>query len=260
MKLQDVNFQKITETARLSHVSGLEFEAGQKQVRRLRNPYWNWMNSYWMFWIGCLRGARSVSSFLRFSKKLPFVISPHFSPFWHEKISFVFQIFLLMSIKAYLCPNMIDFDNVDFSERRPEEVKSFFWRSVYFKSALVLEVVPLKCPSISISLPSPPPPPPVACRGGGRQWRRHEGGRGSKCPPPPMIFVVVFFFRFFFSSFFFCLSPVPVPPLWIFLGKKIEVGRKMCRSPPPPPPLSKHPGAAPGGRVGAPWAKRRSPA
>ena len=27
---------------------------------------------------------------------------------------------------------MINFDAVDFSERRPEEVISFFWRSVYF--------------------------------------------------------------------------------------------------------------------------------
>ena len=26
---------------------------------------------------------------------------------------------------------MINFDSVDFSERRPEEVISFFWRSVY---------------------------------------------------------------------------------------------------------------------------------
>ena len=26
---------------------------------------------------------------------------------------------------------MINFDDVDFSERRPEEVISFFWRSVY---------------------------------------------------------------------------------------------------------------------------------
>ena len=44
--------------------------------------------------------------------------------------SCVFQIFLLRSIKAYLCPN-INFDGVDFSERHPEEVISFFWRSVY---------------------------------------------------------------------------------------------------------------------------------
>ena len=28
---------------------------------------------------------------------------------------------------------MINFDDVDFSEHRPEEVISFFWRSVYNK-------------------------------------------------------------------------------------------------------------------------------
>ena len=31
----------------------------------------------------------------------------------------------------YLCANMINFDSVDFSGRCPEEVISFFWRSVY---------------------------------------------------------------------------------------------------------------------------------
>ena len=36
-----------------------------------------------------------------------------------------FQIFLLRNIKAYLGPNMINFDSMDFSERRPEEVISF---------------------------------------------------------------------------------------------------------------------------------------
>ena len=45
--------------------------------------------------------------------------------------SCVFQIFLLRSIKAYLCANIINFDSVDFSGRHPEEVISFFWRSVY---------------------------------------------------------------------------------------------------------------------------------
>ena len=39
--------------------------------------------------------------------------------------------FLLRSIKADLCPNMINFDGVDFSECRSEEVISFFWHSVY---------------------------------------------------------------------------------------------------------------------------------
>ena len=38
----------------------------------------------------------------------------------------VFPIFLLRSIKANLCPNIINFDSVDFSRRRLEEVISFF--------------------------------------------------------------------------------------------------------------------------------------
>ena len=43
------------------------------------------------------------------------------------------------SIKAYLCANMINFDSVDFSGRRPEEVISFFWRSVYTGNCVVGE-------------------------------------------------------------------------------------------------------------------------
>ena len=58
--------------------------------------------------LGCLRGARSEV-----------VISPHCFSFSDTRNSSVFQI-----IKAYLCPNIID--SVDFSERRPEEVISFF--------------------------------------------------------------------------------------------------------------------------------------
>ena len=50
---------------------------------------------------------------------------------FEARISCVFLIFLLRSIKAYLCLNMINFDAVDFSERRPEEMISFFSRSVY---------------------------------------------------------------------------------------------------------------------------------
>ena len=45
--------------------------------------------------------------------------------------SCVFQIFFLRSMIAYLCPNIINFDGVDFSGCRPEKVISFFWRSVY---------------------------------------------------------------------------------------------------------------------------------
>ena len=45
--------------------------------------------------------------------------------------SCVFQIFLLRSIKAYLCPNIINFDSVDFSECRPEEVMFLLMLSVF---------------------------------------------------------------------------------------------------------------------------------
>ena len=66
--------------------------------------------------------------FLRFSKYDLSWFNRIFLLFEARK-SCVFQIFLLRSIKAYLCPN-INFDNVDFSERRPEEVINFFWRSM----------------------------------------------------------------------------------------------------------------------------------
>ena len=86
-----------------------------------------------MFWLGRLRGARSLGEqFLRFSKNDLSWFNRIFLLFDARKPC-VFQIFLLRSIKAYLCPNIINFDSVDFSERRPEEVISFFWRSVYIK-------------------------------------------------------------------------------------------------------------------------------
>ena len=89
-----------------------------------------------MFWIGRLRlSVELVQSslgeqFLRFSKNDLSRFNRIFLLFEARK-SCVFQIFLLRSIKAYLCPNIINFDSVDFSERRPDKVISFFWRSVY---------------------------------------------------------------------------------------------------------------------------------
>ena len=68
--------------------------------------------------------ARSVSSFCDF-RIMTFRDQTVFLLF-EVRISCVFLIFLLRSIKAYLCPNMINFDAVEFSERRPEEVISFF--------------------------------------------------------------------------------------------------------------------------------------
>ena len=49
MKSQEVNFQKKKkETACLS---GWEFEADKSWYGIYATRYWNWMKSYWMFWI-----------------------------------------------------------------------------------------------------------------------------------------------------------------------------------------------------------------
>ena len=75
--------------------------------------------------------------FLRFSKHDLSWFNRIFSFLMRENLV-VFQIFLLRSIKAYLCPNIINFDGVDFSGRRPEKVISFFWRSVYINEWFML--------------------------------------------------------------------------------------------------------------------------
>ena len=75
-------FSKITKTACLS---GWEFEADKSRYGIYVTRHWNWMNSYWIFWIGCLRGARSVSSLCDF-RKMTFRYLTAFSPFWNKKI------------------------------------------------------------------------------------------------------------------------------------------------------------------------------
>ena len=119
-----------------NHRNCLPVQSRQKQVYGVYvTRHWNLMNSYWTFWIGCLSVELAQSSlgdeqFLRFSKNDLSWFNRIFLLFDKRK-SGVFEIFLLRSIKAYLCPNIINFDIMDFSERRPEEVISFFWRSVY---------------------------------------------------------------------------------------------------------------------------------
>ena len=66
-----------------------------------------------------------MSSFCDFSKN-DLSGFHHIFLLFDRRKSCVFQIFLLRSIKAYLCPNIINFDSVDFSEHRPEEVIRFF--------------------------------------------------------------------------------------------------------------------------------------
>ena len=73
IKSQEVNFQKITETACLS---GWEFEANNSPYSVYATRHWNWMNSYLMFWIDRVRGAHSELARRAVSvifEKLPFV-------------------------------------------------------------------------------------------------------------------------------------------------------------------------------------------
>ena len=103
--------------------------------------HWNWMNSYWMFWIAGLSWRFSLCS-LRSSQwavfvtfeKLNFVVSSHFSPFW-EKQHFDFSDVLHKeNYSLYLCLNITNFYAMDFSERRPEEVMFLLTFSVFDSS------------------------------------------------------------------------------------------------------------------------------
>ena len=65
-----------------------------------------------------------MGSFCDFQKMTFCDLTAFFSFLMRENL--VFFRFLLRSIKAYLCPNIINFYSVDFSKHRPEEVISFF--------------------------------------------------------------------------------------------------------------------------------------
>ena len=56
--------------------------------------HWNWMNSYWMIWIGCLRGACLVSSFCDFWNIIFCDCTTFFSSLTQSNLWF-FHIFLL---------------------------------------------------------------------------------------------------------------------------------------------------------------------
>ena len=125
MKSQEVNFQKSQKL--------LASRAGSSK-QTIARTYGVYATRHEWIAIEFLNRPRPWSSlgeqYLRFSKN---------DLSWPNRIlllfaarkSCVFQIFLLRSIKAYLCANIINFDSVDFSGHHPEEVISFFWRSVY---------------------------------------------------------------------------------------------------------------------------------
>ena len=134
MKSQKVIFQIITETARLL---GTELGTDNSQCGGYKTRLWNWMNSYWMFWIDCLSRWFSASSFCDFWKVTVcnFIA---FSLLFGKSNLIIFQMCFIRRTIPFMCLNMINFDAVDFNESRCEEVISFFWRSVYmFKIATV---------------------------------------------------------------------------------------------------------------------------
>ena len=79
MKWQEVNFQKSQKL--------LASRAGSRYGVYVTR-HWNWMNSYWMFWVGCLRGARSVSSFRDFRKMTFRDLTAYFSFLTRKNIVF----------------------------------------------------------------------------------------------------------------------------------------------------------------------------
>ena len=121
------NFSKITETARLP---GTELGTDNSQYGGYITRLWNLINSYWMFSIGGLSWRFSGSHFSE-HWKITFCDFIAFFSFLAKATFWFFQMCFTKRTIAYLCLNMINFDVVDFSERRSEEVISFFWRSVY---------------------------------------------------------------------------------------------------------------------------------
>ena len=132
MKSQEVNFQKSQKL--LASRAGSSKQTIARTAFTLPAIEIEWIAIECSEWAASVELAQSSlgEQFLRFSKNdLPWFNRIFF--LFETRKSCVFQIFLLRSIKAYLCPNIINFDSVDFNERHPEEVISFFWRSVYTK-------------------------------------------------------------------------------------------------------------------------------
>ena len=78
-------FSTITESACLA---GWKLEADNSLYGVYATRHWNWMNSYWMFWIGLLREARSVSSFCECRKIIFCDLTTFFSFLMRENLVF----------------------------------------------------------------------------------------------------------------------------------------------------------------------------
>ena len=127
MKPEEVNFQKSQKLLASRAGSSKQTKAGIEIEIEIE-----WIAIECSEQVASVELAQSSlgEQFLRFSKN-DLSSFNHIFLLFNTRKSCVFQIFLLRGIKAYLCANIINFDSVDFSGHRPEEVISFFWRSVY---------------------------------------------------------------------------------------------------------------------------------
>ena len=128
MKLQEVSFKKITQTALLS---AWGFAPDKSQYRGYITCYWNWMNSF-----ECSLLSSLGEQLLWFSKNDLLRFHHIFLLFDTSKPLLLRCSLLLRSVKAYLCPN-INFDGVNLSEHRSEEVKFLLMLSV---CKIILEI------------------------------------------------------------------------------------------------------------------------
>ena len=62
------NFSKNTEIARLAGSMYAAEKSQSSYMYMFRIHHWNWMNNYWIFWIGCLLWRCSMTSFCEFWK------------------------------------------------------------------------------------------------------------------------------------------------------------------------------------------------
>ena len=123
------NYTKITETARL-HC--MEFGNDKSQYGGLHDSHLKlneWLLNVLNRW-PCVQVLSE--QFLWFLKNDSFVMSLHF--LLDKSNPLIFQMCFIWNTIAYLCPNMIYFDAVYFSERCSEEVISFLWCSVYISA------------------------------------------------------------------------------------------------------------------------------
>ena len=123
-----VHFSKITETAHWELLRKAAYSEHSIAIHSISMA--GCVTAVLAFVRAALRGRKTSSSVI-FWKVTSCDFTPFYSVLTQPNVCCCFYMCLVKTI-AKLCPNMIHFDALDFSECRSEEVISFFWRSVYF--------------------------------------------------------------------------------------------------------------------------------